>query len=730
MNEENNDVNEAQSKLAENATRRGLNMATGGAWNKVRNAPIIGNAAKRGEQKLAKKLTDNRLGRNLVNKNGIAKPNSNEDNQNDKAKPGTNDIGSKKLQNSLANRARNLWQNRKNKKKNKNGKDEKENNNQKEEKNDNSNSSNSDSNNSLEETMYKAKQRLKIKIIIYGSILFLGFAMILSILTLIFGEQVLSFVPMAGPTTYNTDSSVTTYEKGTKEYNEEIKYYKKLEDVSKQYAEEHGEKLKTNYIHAIIIYLYYFSDSDNSQDSGATVIDYSKMSNMIEKVVELIPKEDGKTIDYEINGSFYNSLKESDEIKSYYSKVLKEKEIDELLTEIFNLAESIDDMSMEDETVITEETKVAVKEVSSGSSSESKETIKNVALNDYLVDAVYAKVSESNINNSEVVKAYTVAYSTNVIAENTSVTVNSPTTTSSIETCSVTYGCSYVKQGEKQVLQTGAGEKSSLNNVFFNGKYYYKKPLTESEIGFLKKEVNSVYGKVLTSSSGSYATVSTENMKTSGDTYTDILKNNYSNYSIKDVGENTYTNGVNYGSKRILTNVIFYDQTNYSSIKFCGREKATIKTSGCGVTAMAILTSTYENSKTYDPVMMMQDAYKGGYCGPGISGTSSGFFKKKANDMNYKYLHVGKKSSTDLNLVLSHLAKNHLVIAHMGSGRFTNSGHYMVLGGVDPNEKTVYVYDPYNEINRTKNVKSGNGWYSFNDIIAKEAFGFYIIWKG
>lgn len=728
MNEgNNNQVNSGEQKLAENAARRGLNVATGGAWNKVRKAPVVGNMAKKGEQKLAQKLANNRPGKNLTNQNGIAKPPAAEDDKGE-AKPGTKDVGEKKLQNSLANRARNLWQNRKKKKKDKDNKEDKP-----DEKKDNDDSSKKEGKSPLEETMYKAKRRIIIKAVIIGTILFFAFAIILAILAAIFGEQVLSFIPMGAQSSYGTDSFVSTYEEGTKEYEEEIKYYKKLEEAADKYAEEHDDKLKTNYIHAIILYKYYYADEDSEEN----VLDYSKMSGMIDKIIALIPEEEGKTLDYEINGTFYNSLKESSVLKSYYSKILKEKTMDEILEDIFNLAESIEEMNFEDETVVTEETTVTVKTTNptptstnpSSNKTTTTETVKNVALNDYLVEAIYANTPDSTINNSEAVKAYAIAYSTNILAENGKVTVNSSTTTSSLKTCSVTYGCSYVKNGDELVLRDGAGEKSNLNNVFFNGKYYYKRPLMDSEIAKLKSDVNSVYGKVLSTSSGTYQKVSTDNMKLSGSTYTDILKNNYSDSTIKNVGENTYTNGVKYGSKKVITNVIYYAQTDYSDVKFCGRSKATIKTSGCGITSMAIIVSTYENSKTYDPVFMMNDAYKGGYCGAGISGTSTSFFKKKANDMKYNYLHVGKKSATDLNLVLSHLAKNHLVIAHMGPGRFTSSGHYMVLGGVDPDEKTVYVYDPYNEINKTKSVKSGNGWYSLNDVIAKEAFGFYIIWK-
>ena len=92
-----------------------------------------------------------------------------------------------------------------------------------------------------------------------------------------------------------------------------------------------------------------------------------------------------------------------------------------------------------------------------------------------------------------------------------------------------------------------------------------------------------------------------------------------------------------------------------------------------------------------------------------------------------------QKTKDELNLITYHLKKGHLVIVNVLSGHFTSGGHYMVLGGIDPITKKVYVYDPNNR-NNSRYRSTGNGWYSFNDIIVKEAkgkpqYGFYIIWK-
>ena len=64
----------------------------------------------------------------------------------------------------------------------------------------------------------------------------------------------------------------------------------------------------------------------------------------------------------------------------------------------------------------------------------------------------------------------------------------------------------------------------------------------------------------------------------------------------------------------------------------------------------------------------------------------------------------------------------------MGSGHFTNGGHYIVLSGVN-DKGQVYVLDPNNKNNKS-GKGTGNGWYDFNSIIVKESkTGFYAIIK-
>ncbi len=474
----------------------------------------------------------------------------------------------------------------------------------------------------------------------------------------------------------------TINEKGTKEYDEETKYYAKLEKVASDFKKKcENEELNINIIHTILLYSYYGSDNLEG-------IDYKKMTDMVDIVIEDLPENCG--VDYSIGGDYYLKLLNDQRIVDYYKNIVsKDKTIGDVLTEAFNLASAIDvSFDKTSQVAIPDELDVT------GVSNE-----KNVTMKDYLSGVLYASLDNSILTDTERVKAYSIALSTNIMAEN-NITIN----TQSISVSKLNY---------RYCDPNNCADKSNISDIVKNN---------------INNAINSVYGNVLVDPSGNYKTVSMEKIADSnGNDYKEILSNAYDGYTIKEIREDSYANGVNFGYEKILTPVIFYDQNDYTNA-FCGRNNGTIKTSGCGVTSMAIIASTYANDKKFDPVYMMQEAYKHGYCGSGISGTAVAFFKYEAGVLGYNHLKVGKNKASDLNILTSHLKKGHLAIAHMHAGHFTTGGHYIVLGGIDPETKKVYVYDPYDRVNKSW-LKSGNGWYSLNDIVAKEANAFYIIWK-
>ena len=108
----------------------------------------------------------------------------------------------------------------------------------------------------------------------------------------------------------------------------------------------------------------------------------------------------------------------------------------------------------------------------------------------------------------------------------------------------------------------------------------------------------------------------------------------------------------------------------------------------------------------------MNLAYSFHECGPAISGTNPGFFRKFASQLNLGYQEVSKSQASQVVEALK--TGKSMVIAHMGQGHFTNGGHYIVLSAVNQ-QGQVYVHDPNNRQNKN-NRRTGNGWYDLNMI--------------
>ena len=713
---------QANEKL-QNLTRRSLNAATGGAWNKARNAPIIGAAAKKAENKIADKVGNSKIGQKLINPTNHQKPENlgapTEEEATKPNAPKNGDVGSRNLQKSLKNRVKNVFNFRKKKSPLNKGED-----NSGGESNSEENTTENEATSPADDIIEKGKARIKVKIIIYGSIFLFAALLFFAILAAVFGIDISQQLPSMGSNTYGTSRFESVYEKGTTEYKNEIAYYEKLKKASEDYEKKNGEPLKTNYIHAVLLYVNLYADIDETKTEKSTIqINFKKMNGMIDTIVELMkPSDKEKTIDYEKNGEFYNNLKNDSKFIDYNKELLKERTMDDILNEMFDLAEDLDEVEVPDDTGFTDSTKVAVKNQSTSGKTETTTT--TLSIKEYISDSIYA--STDKISNGEMVKAYTITYSTNIVSENKKLTINSGTATASNALCSTKEGCSYNKNGE---LINGGGSQSSKNTVYYKGKYYYKTPLSDEEQKALNSNIDSVFGNVVVNTDGTYPNLDWSKLGGLGDgDYKAILNEAFGDdIKYKNVGEDSYITDGNYGSKQVKTSVIFYDQKDYSSYKFCGLKSSTIGGSGCGITSMAIVASTYAGSKKYDPVYMNNEAKKMGLCS--YSGTAQAFFGREAKNLHYKYVGGTKYNKKLLNNVLNHLQQGHLVIAHMGAGHFTGGGHYMVLGGVDPQSKKVYVYDPNNRSNKS-NRKTGNGWYSFNDMIVKEAYHFYIIWKG
>ena len=743
MNNNNNDAGAQKLNNLANSPNRVSNMPNSRlrpANRFVRN-PLNRNGLDNNSQKSdSRQPLRDRLGRKVNNGQphqspslGAPKPGNNDGSGQNNGLPGRSGLGKKgdtganNLRNSLANKAKNLSNLRNKRKKNANNvnadpttQNNSNNNSSNGSDNSTSNNSNEDDNKDKKNSFEaKLKRKIMIKLAIAGAFAFMFFALIIIVGSALTGGSIFS-APAESSSTYDTDEFQSLTEDDDDNHQKELDYYEKLKDIKKN----HDDKV-ANLVNAILlVYYYQYQPEEEDEDlENISGIDFENMKDNADDFVSVITNANSD--DYSVNGPIYVKVRDSSKFEDYYENLLKTKSKDDIMVDIFKLADDMEGFGDESETVITSETSVTVTQTSSSSSSSSSSSkTTTVSMSDYILDSIYA--SSDAVGNDELVKAYTVAYSTNVISQNKKLSINSSNAKVEGDLCSVKEGCSY---NDSDKLVNGPGKQNEKNATFYGGKYYYKRPLSEEEIATLKKIINSVYGNVLVNADGSYPLLDISKINGLGDEYQEILKTIYGDdYRLKNVGEDSYISDGSYGAEKVLTDVIFYDQNDYASYKFCGLKNETIKSSGCGIVAMAMVVSTIENDKKYDPLMMNTEAMNRNSCGSG-TGTAQAFFGRIANAMNYKYIGGSKYNKSLLNTVLKHLAEGHLVVVRMGSGHFTSSGHYMVLGGVDPETKKVYVYDPNNKSNSSWR-KTGNGWYSFNDIIVKEAYNFYIIWKG
>ena len=125
-------------------------------------------------------------------------------------------------------------------------------------------------------------------------------------------------------------------------------------------------------------------------------------------------------------------------------------------------------------------------------------------------------------------------------------------------------------------------------------------------------------------------------------------------------------------------------------------EKTTIGASGCGPTAMAMVLATWAD-KSVNPKTECDWALAHGYKAP-RSGTYYGYFAPagkryglKAYQVNYSNIYGNSKSAYHAQ-VKDALDRGDLVIACMGKGNWTSSGHYVLVWKIEGN--TIYINDP------------------------------------
>ncbi len=135
---------------------------------------------------------------------------------------------------------------------------------------------------------------------------------------------------------------------------------------------------------------------------------------------------------------------------------------------------------------------------------------------------------------------------------------------------------------------------------------------------------------------------------------------------------------------------------------------STILAAGCGPTSLAMVASGLLKDSTITPLTIANFSVANGYRCEG-AGSYWSLMLKGARQLGLQSEAVFRK---DKNRVISALEKNMPVIACMGPGHFTKSGHFIVLIGLNA-DGTVNVYDS------ASYIRTNKSWSL--DLIVREA---------
>ena len=169
-----------------------------------------------------------------------------------------------------------------------------------------------------------------------------------------------------------------------------------------------------------------------------------------------------------------------------------------------------------------------------------------------------------------------------------------------------------------------------------------------------------------------------------------------------------------------LDGLTYYNQLDERWANEMYGKTDTIGVAGCGPTALAIAISNLTGDET-DPVEVAEWSYENGYVCEG-SGSYISLIPNAAEHFGLSVEKLGKSSAEEIK---QHLEDGKMIIAIMGAGHFTNTGHFIVLRGVTDDGK-ILVADPvsYNRstmawdvstiLKEVKNAGSGGPFWSLS----------------
>ena len=116
---------------------------------------------------------------------------------------------------------------------------------------------------------------------------------------------------------------------------------------------------------------------------------------------------------------------------------------------------------------------------------------------------------------------------------------------------------------------------------------------------------------------------------------------------------------------------------------------------GCGPVCLSMVAIYLTGDTTYTPVWMCDFATEEGYCSPG-NGTTWTLFSEGAEKLGLEV----KELPLVKGIMTSELDKGNPVVIVVGSGDFTNTGHFLVLTGYD--ETGFTINDPFSAENSSR----------------------------
>ena len=123
-----------------------------------------------------------------------------------------------------------------------------------------------------------------------------------------------------------------------------------------------------------------------------------------------------------------------------------------------------------------------------------------------------------------------------------------------------------------------------------------------------------------------------------------------------------------------------------------------IAINGCGPTSLAMVAVGLTGNKDINPKAVAEFSEKNGYLVEGV-GSSWILMAEGAGHFGLK----SKELSLNKDVIINTLKRGQPIIASMGPGTFTSEGHYLVLTGVDRNNKIII-----NDSN--SKIKSSQTW--------------------